>query len=413
MAATRFLDTEAVVNNFRLQPYIEDEIAKADVLRKSVNNAITLAGASLNRLNDLAVLDKVDLKEFDSQLLLDLALTYVEVGDWNFVNACIYLIERIEKANATQNPKIAPFILYIKGIASRENNQCQVAIEYFNSVISFTPQFTLNSWLIANTYRNLGLAHLKNGDQSKDDVFKNEELQKALNAFDIGCKFLESKIESEPKLAGSLPAMRNYRALLSCKIKIIKGEYPAEGLAEFAEVTRQYKESFAKMIGDKMGLEKSHDWQSHNLHQAMVHRQIVSQKLCRSQDEKTESLKRAMELTQEAIQGRIANKADGQRVGDAYFTLGEIHESFVELGSSAELYMCVAEARAAYTSAKWHFLGALGLHAQQTEKANAKLKALESQLSAAEGCRNLLSSPATSIASVASTSSQQNTRKFN
>lgn len=372
------LDTEIVVNQFRLQPLIEDEIAKGEELRKPVNSALALAGISLNRFNqEMAKLDKIDITKLDGKLLMDLALTYVEVGDWNFVNACLCLFERFA---TVQDRQLIAYSIYLKGVVDRENNRCQSAIDCFKKVLSFSLQ-ELTPWLMANTYRNLGLAHLKNSDQSKDLRIKSDELENAHQAFHNGWVYLYQDLD--PKLEGSKPAMLNYRALVLCKRSLLKNEFPSEGLESFAAATKVYELTFPKVMGNSMSLDKSHDWQSHNLHRAMINRQIVAQKLYRSDEERDQLLSQASTMVEEAIKGRIANKADGQRLGDAYFTKGEISESKADFASSKTVKaLFLADANAAFVSAKWHYLAVFGNNqpSAQLEKVQAKFDGLLPQL---------------------------------
>ena len=272
---SRLLNPRKIPDNFRMQTYIEEALKNAD-----------------------RVLEKITRQEW-----IDLALTYMEKGDWNQATFCRGNAAKGVQSDSSEDREIKATIHYISATTKREQNDCEQAIREYQEA----EKLAQSDWLKGNLIRNLGLVYLK-----------QTEFTKAAEIFKQGVEFLEGKSE----FAGSLPAMKNYHALTKTRAALKDKKDSHEGLKLFAETTALYEKIFAERNISENEKLKSHDFQSHQFHRGMILCEIAESE---NKDNKSkEKFLQAEELLIGAFRGRKENKADGQRLGDTAVWLGRV-----------------------------------------------------------------------------------------
>lgn len=311
-----------IVNNFRLQTLIEKEIAVAD-----------------------AMTTKNNLEQLSSHDLVNLMLTYLEIGDWKKVDKYATAAQQIEAIKPTdqQDKEVLATVSYALGTKSRELNDCEKAHEHLNQASLLAK----SDWLKSNIYRNRGLIYLK----QKKFAAAAAEFKQGLDL-----------ASQDNDLRGSLPALFNYYALSTTRAALQLKEASEIGLQLFQETTTFYQTIFAeKKIEAGLQL-KSHDWQSHQYHRGMVLCEIAE--LQNNKD--INCLHEAESLLLGSLAGRKANRADNQRLGDVNVWLGRV-------------YVCLndtVKARAYFTDALKHFRLAFQKPALQVLDVSARLLSL-------------------------------------
>lgn len=285
------LDPERIPNNFRIQTYIEEEIAKTKQLPLEEKS-----GA------------------LQSQALATIALTFLEIGDFCTVEFYAKKVLQIEsvKPLESQDQLALATAHYVLATKKRELNNCVEAIaEYRETLKLNNPSST---WLESNVLRNLGLCYIKMKNFSEaTEVFKTA----------IDCAMTDSS------LRGSLPALYNYYALSLTRGALAREKSPEEGLKMFERTTQLYQEIFNEKNISQADQLRSHDWQSHQFHRGMVLCELAEK-----EGNKKAALAKFYEaehLLSGALEGRIANHADDQRLGDIKRWLSRVYEGLSKI----------------------------------------------------------------------------------
>lgn len=278
-------------DNFRLQTYIEEELAEAKKLEKQ--------------------------DHLSSDELIDIALAYLEIGDWKTVRKYVELALEQEKTNKEINATAH----YINGTINRELNDCKGAHADFKQANDIAK----SDWLKVNIQRNEGLTYLK-----------EKEFEIAATTFQSALDFA-SKCASKDELRGCIPALSNYFGLSQARAAIKLSKDPAQGLATLENTTQLYETIFAEKKITESERRKSHDWQSHQFHRGMILCEIAETKI---KEEKTAEnmFQQAETLLLGALVGRIENKADEQRLGDVCGWLGRTYAGFKQYEKSQEYF---------------------------------------------------------------------------
>ncbi len=307
-SATAF-DARDIVNYFRIQSLIEEIFTEAQLFFATKN-----------------------LTAHTSSDLADLALAYLEGG--NPTDAIILSNRVIALEESTLNdPENAAnqseflkkleslaTVYFILATVARENNDFDKSSKLFLKLKSQP----LSTWLESNVYKNEGILYLKKKD-----------LEKATAIFKQGYEFTKKHSELE----GSLASFLNYWALAETNKALANNQDPAFGLQLFQQTTELYEKLFKKFNVSAGEREKSHDWQSHLSHRALV--------LCNIAEKNPDiaaaktQLEEAEKLAESALAARIKNKADAQRLGDVQKLLGRIHTGLKQF-KSAENYFADA-----------------------------------------------------------------------
>lgn len=289
-----------IPNHFRLQSYIEEELNHAKVK-----------------------LESEDHSTFTSQELIDFGLIYLEIGHWDkaksFYDAALNLEQA--KSDDLQDKEVIATVHYISATMKREKNDCLDAIAEYEKA----KRLAQSDWLKSNLFRNLGLAYLKMTD-----------FETAAKIFKEGLDFTDQV--SRPALRGAIPAMKNYWALSLTRSALKNKQDPSEGLKALNETTKLYNEIFLEKNISKENQLKSHDFQSHLFHSGMVICEIAEQKKYGYAKEIQDKLIESEQLLLTALAGRIANKADEQRLGDVCAWLGRTYAQSNQTKNAQEYF---------------------------------------------------------------------------
>ena len=171
---------------------------------------------------------------------------------------------------------------------------------------------------------------------------KTQDYLTAKNFFKLALDFTSQ--DSHAELRGSLPALYNYYALSITKAALKSNESPAEGIELLEYTTRLYKTIFKeKEISDDYQC-RSHDWQSHQFHRGMILCELAEKE---NKMDAQKKFSQAEELlTGNALAGRIANKADDQRLADVYSWLGRTAKG---LNQTTEMQPSILKKRCSIT----------------------------------------------------------------
>ena len=283
-----------IPNNFRFQFLIEDELTKAKELLKTP--------------------EKLTSKDY-----ADIALVYMEVGDKinsvKYAEQALTMEEQIPLPNDNEAVATAK---YVSANRARDRGDIDTAKE----LIQESFEKAQSPWLISNIYRCRGLIFLK-----------EESFLIAAGHFQTAIDYFEDDNSAEA-LHGSLPALKNYVALASAKALLKCDELTKYKIEEvfkkFQAATALYETMFAERQISDAQKEKSHDWQSHQFHRGMVLCEIAEKYAELNIEFYPIQKAIALKLLLTAYEGRIANKADDQRLGDvckwisrAYKLLGD------------------------------------------------------------------------------------------
>ncbi|OGT43430.1 MAG: hypothetical protein A3F42_03235 [Gammaproteobacteria bacterium RIFCSPHIGHO2_12_FULL_37_34] len=294
----RPLDPQRIPNNFRLQSYIEEELTKANTIIKSEEH-----------------------KKFTSNELIDFGLIYLEIGNWDKAKSfyCEALTLEQAKPEYLQDKEVLATVYYISATMKREKNNCLSAIKNY----AIAEHLAQSDWLKSNIFRNLGLVYLKMAD-----------FEVAAKIFKQGLDFTNQVIA----LRGSLPAFKNYYGLSLTRAALKNKQDPTEGLKTLEETTLLYGKIFLEKNVSETDQLKSHDFQSHQFHRGMI--------LCEMAEHQDEDkamsvqdkFQHAEQLLQGALAGRIANKADEQRLGDTCAWLGRIYIGLKQIENAQQYF---------------------------------------------------------------------------
>ena len=279
-----------------MQPLIDQELAEAAALLKT-------------KSEDTLTVDE----------LVNLALIYMEIGDWDSVDKYTSRVLLDEATNVTLSNEHKAIALYALGTRKRELNFCEEALSDYTQA----QQLAKSDWLKSNLLRNLGLVHLK-----------QQRFQEAHNYFQDAYEFVLTS--NDPELRGSLPALLNYSALALGRAALASDKNPAPSIALFDEASSLYDTIFTeKGINDDVARRRSNDYISHCVHRGMI--------LCESSEKHPSenhnlNLLHAEGIFLEALKSRKENKADGQRLGDVCGWLGRVYERLQKIEASKQAY---------------------------------------------------------------------------
>lgn len=289
------MNPRRIPNNFRLQTYIDEE---------------------LNLAQELLATKPRD--ERTSEDLANIALAFLEVGNWvEATKHCEHgLSIENEKPEELRNKEMMAVFHYILATRDRELNQCDEARAQYKKA----EELTQSNWLKSNILRNLGLVYLK-----------EQKFSEAADIFKQGVEFTATDSE----LRGALPAMHNYWALCSTRSALKAQQDPADGLKIFADTTELYNQIFDEKEFSEADKLKCHDWQSHQFHRGMV--------LCEMGEKENETIaetkfQQAEKLLLNVLEGRKANKADDQRLGDVCAWLGRTYTGLKQTENARQFF---------------------------------------------------------------------------
>src|SRR3990167_8411730 len=254
----------------------------------------------------------------------DIILTLLEVGRWEKVleYASLLLTREHSKTVDQQDNEAMATAYYALATRERELNQVEAAYKNYAEARKLNP----SPWLSSNLFRNVGLVYLK-----------EKKFAEAAKEFHQGVAFTEQ----HPELRGALPALYNYWGLALTRAALQAKQDPSEGLKIFEQTTQLYRTIFTEMQVSETEQARSHDWQSHQFHRGMVLCEITEQMI---NDKSVETqvieknLRSAEKLLLGSLEGRIVNKADGQRLGDVCVWLGRVYTG-LHLFDNARTYL--------------------------------------------------------------------------
>lgn len=317
------LSPQRIPNHFRYQVYIEEEIAKAEKLFPAqYRYLVKLANREAKITEEEKLLGEKQLKELSSTELVDLGLIFMEVGNWPAVNSLASLVQTREEQSSsdTDSKGMLATVAYMRGTRLRELNDCAAAHVEFKKAW----EFAQSDWLKSNILRNVGLTYLK-----------PQEFTAAADEFKKAYEF--TRTHSAEELRGALPALLNYQALCTTRAALSQKQDPTEGLALFELTTKLYETIFAEKQFSKDAQLKCHDWQSHQCHRGMILCEIAEQNP-EDKEENPKRLRQAETLILGALEGRRANKADDQRLGDSCQWLGRIYSGLGQWEQAKEYF---------------------------------------------------------------------------
>lgn len=263
----------------------------------------------------------------DAQLLLrhpesltsndyvNIALAYMETGDKEKTGKFAEQALEIEnqKEETEKNYETIATANYILATLSREIDNIPKAKQLIKEALSQT----WDLWLTTNLYRCLGITYLK---EKKFDL-AIAEFHKAT------VLVIEDKYHD---LQGSLPALKNYGALAFAKSVLAKNKLLVEDvqavLRAFKEVTAIYEKMFSEQKISAINQLKSHDFQSHQFHRGMVLCELAEKCVEQKIEFDASQKEAALSLLLAAHEGRIANKADDQRLADVCKWIARVYK---------------------------------------------------------------------------------------
>jgi tetratricopeptide (TPR) repeat protein len=285
-----------IPNNLRMQPLIDQGLAEAKAL---------LAAKSEDTLSAVE--------------LVNLALTYMEIGNWISVEKYASLALTAEAINDTPSNENKATALYALATRKRELNFCEEALIEFAQA----QQFAESDWLKSNILRNIGLVYLK-----------QQRFQDAHQCFQDAYGFVSRS--SDITLGGSLPALANYSALALSRAALASGESPVPSLVLFDSASKEFDAIFTwKKIMDEVARRRSHDYISHCVHRGMILCEFSEK---HPSEDHSANLLVAEKTLIEALNSRKENKADGQRLGDVCVWLGRVYERLHKIQSAKLSY---------------------------------------------------------------------------
>jgi|GEM_PF-3158683 len=341
------LDPYRIPSNFRYQNYINEEIEKAKALLEN-KKPETLTSLELANLT-LIFLETGDwLKVMELSTFLALELSKKQNAQYAEDKARILVLQTkiLALKKRVLEPKILQEMLqeitqllskspkelditdkeikaklyYSIAVMYRENNYCDEAIKEFD----LAEDIAQSAWLKSNIMRNRGLVYLKLGTLQADA----KRFEEAARLFEEGARIFKEAYEFVlpiEELRGSLPALKNYWALTLSRAALARGKYPEQGRRLFEETSALYQTIFAEKNFTPEQILKCHDWQSHQFHRAMILCEMTEAKVITEKTEIQKALEEAVPLFLGVLEGRLANRADNQRVGDAYEWLGRTY----------------------------------------------------------------------------------------